>query len=636
MAVQKSTIKAFVSGTHNLIDDELIPQDAASTSIGWLTRDGKIELMYGRQAQGAEGSAGAVLSEHTGYKVGGQAVRFRKVSTGSAGKVQYLNGSTWTDVITGLDTNPATFSNYSSLAGNFVYVTSPTDGLFKIVTANPASYSDVYLSTKNFKGYSFIDKGRMILWGRTQDATGLYGSFIDAQDSGVYTAVSNENVGTGNGVLVTFTDTLVFKAGGARRTCFGITVTDGTETFTDNYDGTLTGSAGGTGTINYTTGAISVTFNAVVTDAQAITCNYQWEDSSNEGVTDFSKSGTRLAGEGFVVRQDIGGDAIQVVVPHDGSYFSFKKSSVYQFTLDAADTDPLNELIRSDIGVDSLRSAVPTSTGIVFMNTGNPTRPMINILQRNPVGDNFLTTPLFAQFKFENYVFGDVVIEPWDKYVIVSCREDSLKNNRLLLCDMTTKTVDVAPYGGSAFTKNGGFLYMGDPNAQTSYEMFTGFDDMGLAVTNSWTSAGERYGEDALKKVKKLRFRGQISPDQDISVYISTDNGDYQLIGTILGSGDYVDYNSTTAIGTSFIGVEPIGGDDQITIYNFYMEVKIRIPKFRKRKLQFIANGIGYCAIQEIQDFDVWVYEDRLPKQYRQKQNVSLDGETTDMDNPDV
>jgi hypothetical protein len=55
MAVQKSTIKAFISGTHNLIDDELIPQDAASTSMGWLTRDGKIELMYGRQAQGAEG-----------------------------------------------------------------------------------------------------------------------------------------------------------------------------------------------------------------------------------------------------------------------------------------------------------------------------------------------------------------------------------------------------------------------------------------------------------------------------------------------------------------------------------------------------------------------------------------------------
>ena len=114
---------------------------------------------------------------------------------------------------------------------------------------------------------------------------------------------------------------------------------------------------------------------------------------------------------------------------------------------------------------------------------------------------------------------------------------------------------------------------MGDPNAQTSYEMFTGFDDMGLPVQNEWRSAGEKYGTDVLKKTKKYRFRGQISPDQSISIYLSTDNGDDQLIGTILGSGDYVDYNSTTAIGTSFIGSEPIGGDDQTTVYQFVMEI---------------------------------------------------------------
>ena len=74
---------------------------------------------------------------------------------------------------------------------------------------------------------------------------------------------------------------------------------------------------------------------------------------------------------------------------------------------------------------------------------------------------------------------------------------------------------------------------------------------MGLPVTNFWVSAGERYEEDSLKKVKKLRFRGLISPDQNISVELSIDNGDFQLIGTILGSGDYVDYTNTTAIGGS-------------------------------------------------------------------------------------
>jgi len=41
-----------------------------------------------------------------------------------------------------------------------------------------------------------------------------------------------------------------------------VIVTDGTETFTDNGDGTLTGDATGTGTVNYATGAVSVSFNA--------------------------------------------------------------------------------------------------------------------------------------------------------------------------------------------------------------------------------------------------------------------------------------------------------------------------------------------------------------------------------------
>lgn len=624
MSVDKSTISAFLNGIHNLISDELIPKDAATSSVGWLTRDGKVELMYGRQAQGAEGAAGAVVAEHTGYKVDGTAVRFRKVSNGSVGKIQYLSGSTWTDVITGLSTEIVTFSNYSSLAGNFVYVTGPTDGLFKIATANPGSYADVYLSTKNFKGWSFIDKGRMILWGVTKDPTGLYGSYIDAQDSTVYTTVAAE-------VTAGTSGTLAFKAGGARRTCFGvqITITAGGQVYTDNYNGILTGSAGGTGTINYMTGDWTVTAGG------AGTADYQWEDSSDEGITDFSKSGTRLAGQGFVVRQDVGGDAIKVVIPHEGAYFSLKRFSAYQFTPDVEDVNPRNELIRTDIGVETLKSAVGTSVGIVFMNTGNPTRPQLNILRRNPVGDNFLIEPLFGHFKFSDYLYDELVMETWDKYVIVSARQDSNNNNRLLLCDMRENTVDVAPYGGASFTKNAGYLYMGDPNAQTSYEMFTGFDDMGLPVVNEWVSRGEKYDTDVLKKTKKLRFRGVISPDQVVEVYVSYDNSSPEHVGTILGSGDYVDYTASYAIGTTMLGTSTLGGDDEASVYSFLMEIKTRAPKFRKREVSFMATGIGYVAIQEIVDFDIWQYEDKLPKQYRLKQNVSRDGATTDLDTPE-
>jgi len=85
-------------------------------------------------------------------------------------------------------------------------------------------------------------------------------------------AVAGEVLDTGDGSTKTFTGTVSnvpLRAG-------DLSVTDGTESFTDNSDGTLTGDAGGTGTINYTTGAVSVTFNANVTNLQDITMGYDY------------------------------------------------------------------------------------------------------------------------------------------------------------------------------------------------------------------------------------------------------------------------------------------------------------------------------------------------------------------------
>ena len=630
MAKDRRDINAFISGTHNLLSDELIPDDAASESLGWLTKDARIELMYGRQAQGAEGLTGRVLAEHTGFKTDGTSVRFRKVWDGTEGKVQYFNGTTWADTITGLPNAEVTFSNYASLAGNAVFIGGPEDGLFKIVTANPDSYTDVYDSTKNFKGYFFIDKGRSIMWNTKDDATGLYGSYIDAQDSDVYTTIADEAIGSLGSTA--YPGTLAFKAGGAKRTCFGAVFTDGTQSITIDFTGSATSASDGSGTVNFTSGVYAVTFDATTTGA--VTCTYQWEDSTALGVMDFSKSATRAAGEGFVVRQDKGGDGIKVVIPHDGSYFSFKENSVYQFTLDILDVNPTNLLIRSDIGVNTLRSAVATSTGIMFMNTGNPSKPTVNILQRNPVGDDFLTTPQFPHFKFENYTFTDIAMEAWDKFIVIACADEDGENNRLLMGDMVEKTVDVAPYGIRCFAKDGGLLYGGDPLSQTTYELFSGFDDMSTKVTNYWESKADRYSEAALKKTKRLRFRGLIDPAQSITVKVSVDGGEYQLVGTILGSGDYVSYNSTYAIGTTFVGQDTIGGGDETTVYPFLMEIKMRLPKFRTRKVRLEALGYGYCAIQQLTDQDIWTYEDKLPKKFRTKQNVSLDGATTDENSP--
>lgn len=617
--IQERVIRQFVSGTQNIVPDESITQDAASDSLNWITKDGHIELMYGRQTVGGSGTTGKNYGEHTGYRVDGTVVRFRKVD----GTVQYLNGSTWIDVITGLTISADyVFSNYQSLAGAFVYIFG-VDGVYKICTANPTVYSSLYVENTNFKGYAFIDKGRSYLWGRTKDATGLYGSWVDNQlgvsgSTGVYTSVSGEAVGTSG--------TLVFKAGGVTRTCFNIQIVIGTETYTDNYNGVLTSNLGGTGTINYTTGAYTC-------GTAAGTASYQWEDSNLRGVTDFRHSATRLAGEGFVVRQDAGGDAIKTVIPFNGSYFSLKAHSCYKFTLDATDLAPTNLIFRTDIGVFTLRSAIGTSAGIVYINTSNPSTPKLEIIKSNVLGDSFDVAPLFPQFAFEKYVYDDALLDSWDKYVIIGCKQNSNDNNRLLLCNMKTGVVDATYYGIRTSSKVGNILYGGDPISKTTYELLTGFDDNGLLLSNYWISKGETYyvrprsvrsalnvsNEDALKKVKRLRFKGKISATQNVLVYVSYDDGDFQLVGSFNGAGDYVDYSSTGAVGTTLIGNNEVGGDTTIFTYPYYMEIKLHAQKFRKRNLKFESTKSGYVSIEQITDFDIWNYQDKLPVKYRKK-----------------
>lgn len=615
-------IQQFGSGVHNLLDREDIPKDAASDSTNWITADGRIELARGKVLVGAEGSAGNCQAVHFGYTVNGTAVAWRKAGT----KIQYLSGSTWTDTITGLSaTDEYRFTNYQSLAGTFTYVGGP-GGLYKLHNANPGSYITLYDSTKNFKGYPLIDKGRMLMWGLTKDPTGLYGSKIDPQSSAVYTTVTGE-------ATTSLTGTLAFKAGGATRCCFGvqITITAGGEVYTDNYDGTLTGSAGGTGTINYITGDYTLSAAGVGT------ANYQWENSNAGGVSDFTKSATRLAAEGFVLRQDEGGDAIlSVVVGMDGNYYSIKKRSAYRYVPDSTDLAPTNEVVRKDIGVLSHKAVVSTGAGIFFVDTSNPDRPQLTVLERNPLGDNILSTPILSHFSWENYEYADAVLETWGQFLVLCCNTpDSTVNNRLLLIDPVRKTVDITTYGMKCLAKDAGTLYGGSVYTASVYKVLDGWDDDQSTVENSWEGKDEDYGMSGrLKKYRRLRLRGLIDQNQRIEVYANYDNSGDTLIGTIRGDQDYVDRSNTVAVGSHGVGAVAVGGGDVSEAYPFLVEMKVKVPKFRVRRLKFVAKAFGYCAVEQTTDFDVLTFEQRIPKKYRLRQNVSLDGATTGNANP--
>ena len=107
--------------------------------------------------------------------------------------------------------------------------------------------------------------------------TGLYrdpsGQYLVRQYGLAGTPAGQNLLGTGNGLNASFGGVLSSKP----VVKGSLTVTDGTETFTDAAGtGVLVGSAGGTGSINYETGAITVDFFLAPADGQSVMASYQF------------------------------------------------------------------------------------------------------------------------------------------------------------------------------------------------------------------------------------------------------------------------------------------------------------------------------------------------------------------------
>ena len=613
--MREQKIQILNKGIYSALDAENIPPESATSSKNFVSREYGLELVRGKEVVGdLTAGSGGVYGLHVGYTATGVPVLFRKIST----KIQALVASTWTDVVTGLTADSSyTFTTIGNLAGDFV-VASGVDGIYAMPTANPTSYRSMYDATKNQKGKMIFDAGRSIMWDVKKDRTGIYLSKID---TATYTTVTAENVGTGNGTLKTFTDTLVQATG--TRFIFGVSATDGTETFTDNLDGTLTGSAGGTGTINYTTGAISLTFFASVTNAQAITCTYQYWDPNTGGFSDYRKSATRIAGEGVTYRQDLGGDAILNVVPLEGSYFSFKSKSVYQLQLADTDLTATNKVFRTGLGIPNWRAVAPTSTGIVFINTANPDGARLEILTRNITGDSFDAQRIAPQFDWASYTYDNACVDVYGDFIVVACKDINTAgtaNDRVILVNLKLKpiAVDITLYNANCFAVDGNTFYVGDALSGNVYTLFTGFDDEDNNIEAEFISHKNLYGTETLKRVRKVRLRGTLGADQGFEVYASYDDSTFELIGTLSGRGSYVDAGTPETVGSHMVGSVGVGGDiDGTDVYSFLTELDVKSTKFRQMRWKFVPTGVGYMRISHLHAFDVLFYDQKLPKKYR-------------------
>lgn len=630
----ENRVDAFLTGTSSRVPAEAIAADAASDALNFVYEDGRVKLSGGAELLGPDGGASPNRGLFVGYDNDGNGQIYKKDGT----VMYHWDGSAWNSVVTGLtEDHEMSAAPYTSTAGTHIFFGS-RDGLWYAHLANPANVQSVYDAAENFKGRILIDRARCLLYDRADDKTGLYGSWIDAQNSTVYTTVSNESVGTGNGATLTFTDTLAFKAGDAHRSCFGLSVdtNPASITFTDDYAGNLTGSDGtSTGTINYMTGAISLTFTVAPAIAADIRCSYQHWNPTEKSVADFTKSATRLAGEGFVLRQDFGGDRIRKVIPSDGEYFSVKDTTIYRLIPDATDTNPTNEVYRTDIGVPSDEAAIATGRGLVLLNTARPGRPQLTRLERNPLGDNLEPVLLAQSFDWTRYDVSDAAVTTYGSLVLVAVREENPTNDRVVAFDTETNAVSVLGYDVRRFMLESGTLYGGFSSSGAVVKMFSGDDYLGSVPTNFWRGREERAGDDVLKRDKRFRVGGRIGANQSVKIYRDYDNSGDVWVGTIRGDGTYVDAAASGAVGSYTVGSVSIGGGSPDEIPRFVLEIKLRCPKYRQVVTSYVAQGYGAFWLEWHSGFDIWTYQQKLPSKYRSKQNVSLDGTQTDLDGPE-
>lgn len=599
----------FTKGLINKIEDFSIPEDAASSSLNWLSLGDHIELSGGYAVIGTEQGAGKITGLAIGAKVDGTLLPIRTRGK----KIEYYV-TDWTEAgsdILGTDADGENVSIvfYTSLAGYQAWISSPNSGLYKMMLANPGSVEDQYASATSFKGYLLSQDGRLLLWYRLNNKNYLYGSYKDVQNTVTYTTVSAEAIGSSGST--NYTGTLAAVTG--LRTCFNAVFTDGTLTAQDDKNGGFIGDA--TGTINYTTGAYDITFSGVTTGS--VTCTYQWEDSATAGLANFTFSGTRTATQGFFLPQPTGGDLLSVAA-YRTEFYCLHESNAWLFSMPVDDLVPTNQVFRDNIGLQSPRAAFATGDGIYYIDTSNPAQPRFKILSLEATNDQVIPTEFSFNVDLSGYDFTEGVSWRWGDYILFACKASgSTVNNRVFAYHTTWKSFDVLDYQATCFADYAGDLWAGESSTNNVTQLFTGFTANGSLIRNHWEGALSQLRVDELKKFKRLTLKGFIGSSQSIDVSLSYDGGAFASIGTIEGDGDYVSAPSG-GIGVSMVGSTEVGGGSDGVDANYYVrEFRVRSGKFDRVKIRFEATGVGYASVSEIDYYDIQKYGGKNLRRYR-------------------
>lgn len=584
-------------------------------SKNWLTSKFKdsIELRrgYARLGTTEVTGTGKVTGLGIGLRYDGVSVPFFSYGR----KVKYYDVTTDDTVEVGTDMLPAGadgedvwFKAYQGLAGSFIYLGSSNSGIYKIPTANPGSAVDQSVNNYRF-GVFHIGQNRSFAGQRNgtvagnNDKTGLYLSYIDKDQLSDFTQVIGESVGASGST--TYTGTLAV-VGSGKTIMYTSFAEAGGETLVDDRNGNLVGDAGSTGTINYATGAYSITFNH--STVGAVTVSYYHETATSTGILDFTGSAN---GQGKSFRQDDGGGNIMAIFNINTIEYCLHKLKTWQLTTTLDDTGTTNLPYRN-IGIPYPRAAFQTPEGIIMADLSRPTDPKFRQMQVLQ-GTNIQTIEPISisdDLDLSGYAFDKCVAFRWGDYEIFCAQEltngvANEHNSVMFVHNVISNAWDVFDYFASCLEEYDGTLIAGDSVSNNVYTLFSGFDEDGDIISNYWKSSDLNLGSDNLKNCRRMVVSGLIQQDQSFTVSLSYDGGAFAVVQTIEGSGSYVDTGIEVSIGSQTIGTKTIGGGGGVTASPYEISFPINSDRFINVQVKVEALGIGHVSVHELKFCDI-------------------------------
>lgn len=596
-------------------DTKTLKPGYSPDSLNWMTSrfNDSIELRRGYARLGLTEQVG--LGKITGIGVGIRYDGTQVLWFSHGRKVKYYNTvsddtvEVGTDVLpSGADGEDVWFQPYQGLAGSFMYFGSPNSGIYKIPASNPGNAVNQNVNNYRF-GVFHVGQNRAFAGQRNgttagnNDKTGLYLSYIDKDQLSDYTQVTGEAVGASGGTVYTGT----LAAAGAPKTIMYPSFAEaGGETLTDDRNGNLIGDQGSTGTVNYATGAYSITFNHVTVGA--VTVSYYHETATSTGILDFTGSAT---GQGKSFRQDDGGGNIMAIFNINTIEYCLHKLKTWQLTTSLDDTQTTNLPYRN-IGIPYTRSAYQTPDGIMLADLSRPTDPKfrkMQVLQGTNV-NTIEPISISDDLDLSAYGFDYCVAFRWGDYEIFCCQNTTLgvtdqHNSVMFVHNVVSDAWDRLDYFVSCLAEYNGTLVAGDSVSNNVYTLFSGYDEDGDIIRNYWTSSNLNLGTDNLKNCRRMVIDGLIQQDQSIKVSLSYDGGAFTDVFTIEGDGAYVDTGTETAIGNQTLGTQVIGGQGGDTASPFEVDFPINSDRFIDVQIKVEALGVGWASINSFTFKDV-------------------------------